>query len=268
MPELKTPATKLHYQLEGPLDGPVVMLAHSLGANLSMWDPQVPALTGAGYRVLRYDHRGHGQSAVPPGPYSMAQLAGDVIDLLDGLALDKVHFCGLSMGGMVAQELGARHGRRLHTLMLCSTSAHMPPREVWEERIQTVRENGMAVVIDATIERWFTQAGQARLPAEVQKIRKALSETSPDGFTACCAAIRDMDLRDAIRGIAAPTLIMVGEHDQGTPVSAARFIHERISASRLVVLADAAHLQNVEQAGTFTQTMMSFLEENAAGDMA
>jgi 3-oxoadipate enol-lactonase len=247
MPELKTAATRIHYQLEGPADGPVVMLAHSLGVTLSMWDPQVPALTAAGYRVLRYDHRGHGRSDVPPGPYSIAQMGRDVIDLLDGLAMEKVHFCGLSLGGMVGQELGVRHGRRLHSLILCSTSAHMPPREIWEERIQSVRENGMGVVIDATIDRWFTPADQARLPGKVQKIRNALSAMSVEGFCACCAAIRDM----------------VGQHDQGTPVAAARFIHERIAPSRLVVIADAAHLQNVTQTDVFTKTMLEFLEEDA-----
>lgn len=263
MPELKTAATKIHYQLEGPLDGPVVMLAHSLGVDLSMWDPQVPALTAAGYRVLRYDHRGHGRSDVPAGPYTIAQMARDVIDLLDSLALEKVHFCGLSLGGMVGQELGARHGRRLHTLILCSTSAYMPQREIWEERILSVAENGMGVVIDGTIDRWFTRADQERLPSEVQKIREVLSRMSVEGFCACCAAIRDMDLREAIRAIDRPTLIMVGDQDQGTPVSAARFIHERIAASRLVVIADAAHLQNVAQADVFTQTLLEFLEENA-----
>jgi len=263
MPHLKTPATKIHYQFEGPLDGPVVMLAHSLGSDLSMWDPQVPELIAAGYRVLRYDQRGHGQSAVPPEPYTLEQLTADALDLLDGLGLHKIHFCGLSMGGMVGQLLGARHGGRLHSLMLCSTSAHMPPREVWDERIQTVRAQGMGVVIDATINRWFTQAGQARLPGEIQKIRCVLFNTPVEGFCACCAAIRDMDLREAIREIESPTLIMVGEHDPGTPVTTARFIHERILTSRLVVIADAAHLQNVEQADVFTQTMLGFLEENA-----
>jgi 3-oxoadipate enol-lactonase len=263
MPELKTAATKIHYQLEGPLDGPVVMLAHSLGVTLSMWDPQVPALTAMGYRVLRYDHRGHGRSDVPPGPYTIAQMARDVIDLLDGLGLEKVHFCGLSLGGMVGQELGARYGQRLHLLILCSTSSYMPPRETWEERIRSVSKNGMGVVIDGTIDRWFTKADQARLPTDVQKVREALSKMSVEGFCACCAAIRDMDLREAIRAIGCPTLIMVGEHDQGTPVTAARFIHERITPSRLVVIADAAHLQNVAQADVFTKTMLEFLEENA-----
>ncbi len=260
MPELQTAATQIHYLLEGPLDGPVVVLSHSLGANLAMWDAQVPTLTAAGCRVLRYDHRGHGQSAVPPGPYTISRLAGDVIDLLDSLDLEKVHFCGISMGGMVGQELGAQHGDRLHGLILCSTAAHMPPPEAWDERIRTVCAQGMAAVADATIDRWFTKPGQARLPDPIRKIREMILHTSVDGFSACCAAIRDMDLRETIRAISCPTLILVGEHDPGTPVTAARFIHERIESSRLQVIAEAAHLANVEQADVFNQALGDFLK--------
>jgi 3-oxoadipate enol-lactonase len=264
MPHLKTATASIHYRLDGPPNGPVVMLAHSLGIDLSMWDPQIPALTAAGYRALRYDHRGHGGSDTPAGPYTMAQLTEDAVDVMDRLELEKVHFCGLSMGGMVAQLLGARHAGRLHSLILCSTSSHMPPTETWDERIQTVREKGMAAVIDATLDRWITPAGQARLPGDVQKIRRKLSEASVEGFTACCAAIRDMDLREELPEITPPTLIMVGEHDPGTPVATARFIHERIAHSRLVVIADAAHLQNIEQSEHFTRTMLEFLGENSS----
>jgi 3-oxoadipate enol-lactonase len=258
------PHAKIHYQFDGPLDGPVVMLSHSLGIDLSMWDPQVPALTGAGYRVLRYDHRAHGRSGEPAGPYTLEQLAGDAVDLMDRLELEKVHFCGLSMGGMVGQLLGARYAGRLHSLILCSTSPHMPPPETWNDRIRTVREKGMAAVIDATIDRWITPAGQVRLPGQVQTIRRKLSETSVEGFTACCAAIRDMDLRPELPKIAPPPLILVGEHDPGTPVSTARFLHEQIPGSRLVVIDDAAHLQNVEQEEPFTRAVLAFLREHTS----
>jgi 3-oxoadipate enol-lactonase len=192
----------------------------------------------------------------------MSQLTADAIALLDNLKLDKVHFCGLSMGGMVGQVLGARHAARLLSLTLCSTSAHMPPREIWEERIQTVRAKGMDAVIDATLDRWITPAGQARLPEEVRKIRRMLSGTPAEGFCACCAAIRDMDLRQELSHITPATLIMVGEHDPGTPVSTARYIHERIAHSRLVVIAEAAHLINIEQSGTYTETLLEFLKQN------
>lgn len=264
MPQIKANSLSINYQLEGPAAGQVVMLSHSLAADLSMWDPQVDTLTAAGYRVLRYDTRGHGASDVPRGPYTMAQLADDAVGLMDVLDLKSVHFCGLSMGGMVGQLLGARFAHRLRSLILCSTSAHMPPWQLWDERIAMVRKNGLAAAVDATIDRWFTKSGQQRLPEAVEKIRKVYVNTSVDGFCACCAAIRDMDLRETIQGIATPTLIMVGEHDEGTPVSHAKQIQERITMSRLEVVADAAHLQNIEQASVFDKTVLAFLSENGS----
>jgi 3-oxoadipate enol-lactonase len=239
------------------------MLSNSLASDLTMWDLQISTLVDAGYRVLRYDSRGHGRSAVPPGPYAIELLEADAVGLMDALGLEKVHFCGLSMGGMVGQMLGARHGDRLISLTLCSTSSHMAPSEIWNERIEMVREKGMDAVVEATIDRWFTKAGQERLHSEVEKVRRMILNTSVDGFCACCAAIRDMDQRDAIRTIATRTLVVVGEHDPGTPVSAAEFIHERITSSELRVLSDAAHFVNVEQAKTFNITLLEFIETSA-----
>ncbi len=261
MSQIQANGITLNYRWDGPKEGPVVMLSHSLGADLTMWEPQVAPLTAAGFRLLRYDHRGHGGSVAPDGAYTIEQLAADALGLLDALGLTQVHFCGLSMGGMVGQVLGARHGHRLHSLALCSTSSHMPPPEVWNERIQLVGAKGLAAVVDATIDRWFTQPGQQRLPEAIQKIRATYLKTPAAGFLGCCAAIRDLDLRETIRAITTPTLILVGEHDQGTPVAHARFIHERIATSRLVVIPDAAHLQNLEQAEIFNRTLLGFLEE-------
>jgi 3-oxoadipate enol-lactonase len=250
----------IHYRWDGPEGDRVVMMSHSLASDLGMWDAQLPPLVEAGYRVLRYDHRGHGRSAVTPGPYTIDMLAGDALGLMDELKLDKVHFVGLSMGGMVGQVLGASHGDRLFSLTLSSTASHMPPPELWHERIQAVRAHGPGATADATIDRWFTQAGQARLPEAVRRIREAIRSTTTDGFCACCAAIRDMDLREAIRSITVPTLITVGEHDQGTPVAAAQFIHGRIAGSQLKIVPDAAHMLNIEQAAVFNQTMLGFLK--------
>ena len=264
MPLVDANETGLHYRFDGPEHGPVLMLSNSLASDLSTWDLQIQPLVEAGYRVLRYDSRGHGQSAVSPGPYTMDMLTADAVGLMDALGLEKVHFCGLSMGGMIGQELGTRYGERLISLMLCDTSAYIGPPEIWDERIAAVRKDGMAAVVDATIERWFTGPGRERLPAEVQKVRQSILNTPPDGFCACCAAIRDMDLRESIRAVSARTLVVVGEQDPGTPVSASELIHERIANSALRIVPDAAHFVHVEQADIFNDTLLSFLETDVS----
>jgi len=264
MPLANVNQTTLNYRLDGPEQGPVVMLSNSLAANLTMWDFQIPALVEAGYRVLRYDSRGHGQSAVPAGPYSIEMLAADAVGLIDMLGLEKVHFCGLSKGGMVGQMLGTHHGDRLISLTLCDTAAHLPSREVWDARIKTVRENGMHALADAFIDRWFTKPGQKRLHAEVEKVRQAILNTPVEGFCACCCAIQEMDQRDSIRAISTRTLVLVGEHDPGTPVSAAEFIHDRIASSELRVISDAAHFVNVEQASVFNDLLLPFIGTSGA----
>lgn len=262
MPLIEVNGTTINYRFDGPDKRPVVMLSNSLSSNLTMWDAQIPALVAAGYRVLRYDSRGHGQSAVPRGPYTIEMLTGDAVGLMDALDLARVCFCGLSMGGMVGQMLATQYADRLHALVLSSTSAHMPPHDLWNERIQTVQKNGMKAVTDPTIDRWFTKAGQDRLPQDVEKVRQMVHHTPADGFCACCAAIRDMDQRDAIGAISTPTLVIVGEHDPGTPVSAATLIHEQIKGSVLRVIADAAHFVNVEQAAIFNDALLDFLKQN------
>jgi 3-oxoadipate enol-lactonase len=253
--------TTLHYQFDGPEQGPVVMLSNSLASNLSMWDPQIAALTGAGFRVLRYDSRGHGQSAAPQGPYSLEMLGEDALGLMDALELDKLHFCGLSKGGMVGQILGAKYGGRLLSLALCDTSSYMGAgAATWDERIATVRENGMAAVVEATIERWFTAPGRQRMPEEVDKVRQMVLNTPVEGYCACSEAIKVMDQRESIRAITTPTVVIVGEEDPGTTVEMAREIHQRIAGSSLVILPEAAHFSNVEQAEGFNKALLDFLK--------
>jgi 3-oxoadipate enol-lactonase len=264
MPLAEVNRTIINYRIGGPEEGPVVMLSHSLASDLTMWDMQIPALVEAGYRVLRYDSRGHGYSAVPEGPYSLELLTEDAVGLMDRLGLEKVQFCGLSMGGMVGQMLATHYRNRLDSLVLSSTSACMPPREIWDERINTVRKNSMKAAVDATIDRWFTKTGQVHLPLDVDKIRRLILHTPVNGFCACCAAIRDMDQRDSIHSIATRTLVVVGEHDPSTPVSAAELIHARITSSELLIISDAAHLVNVEKVGVFNNALLKFLEKNIA----
>ncbi len=212
--------------------------------------------------MLRYDSRGHGASAAPEGPYTMELLAADAVGLLDALGLDAVHFCGLSKGGMVGQMLGARYAGRVRSLVLCDTAAHIPGgEEVWNERMRAVREGGMAAVVDATIDRWFTKPGQARLADEVGRVREMILGTPVEGFCACCEAIRDMDQRESIRTITTPTLVVVGEEDPGTTVAMAQEIQQRIPGAGLVVLPEAAHFANMEQAEPFNAALVGFLEK-------
>ncbi len=261
MERIDVNGTTIHYRFDGPSSGPTVMLSNSLASNLAMWDQQVPALTGAGFRVLRYDSRGHGGSAVPDGPYTIEMLSDDAVALMDSLELDRVHFGGLSKGGMVGQMLGAKRGDRLISLTLCCTSAHMPPPESWDERIATAAgEGGMANNAPGILERWFTKPGQARMPEEVARVREMILTTPVAGFSACCMAIREMDQRESIRVITTPTLVIVGEEDPSTTVEMARLIHERIGGSKLAIIPDAAHFANVEQAGAFNAALLEFLQ--------
>jgi 3-oxoadipate enol-lactonase len=259
MPKIRANGIATHYELSGPSEAPVVLLSNSLGTPLEMWDPQIPALAQR-YRVLRYDSRGHGRSDAPEGPYTTDVLADDAVGLLDALGIEQAHFCGLSMGGMVGQMLGAKHGERLRSLTLCSTACHMPPRELWEERIRTVRAAGMAALADAVVERWFTEAFRAQPSIAVEGIRQMLLETPPQGYTACCAAIRDMDLRETIRAIRVPTLVIVGAQDPATPPEKAEEIRARVPGAHLEVIPDAAHLLNIEQDVAFDATLIGFLD--------
>lgn len=263
MPIAKVNNLKLHYRFDGPEKGEVLMFSNSLSSDLTMWDHQVPRLSKAGYRILRYDSRGHGQSSVPVGPYTMEMLTADVVALLDDLGVNRVHFCGLSLGGMVGQMLGALHGNRLLSLTLCDTTSHTAQLAVWDERIASARRMGMKGLVDATIDRWFTKAGQERLKIAVEHTRDVILNTPIEGYCGSGLAIRDMDLREIIKNISARTLIMVGEQDPGTPVSAAESIHERIGGSLLKVIPNAAHLVNVEQADVFNRTLLEFLSSGS-----
>jgi 3-oxoadipate enol-lactonase len=259
MPQIAANGIDIHYELTGPAEAPVVLLSNSLGTRLEMWDPQLPALAQR-YRVLRYDSRGHGRSTAPAGPYSLEMLADDAVGLLDGLGIERAHFCGLSMGGMVGQLLGATHAPRLRSLALCSTACYMAPKELWDQRIQAVSEGGMAAIAGSVVERWFTEAFRAEPSIVVERVREMILETPAQGYAACCAAIRDMDLRETIRAIRLPTLIIAGDKDPATPPAKAEEIRERIPGARLEVIPEAAHLVNIEQDVAFDASLLAFLD--------
>lgn len=256
----KVNGVEIHYELSGKEGAPLVVLSHSLGSGGVMWEPQLPALDPQ-FRVLRSDTRGHGESAPVPGPYSFELLAEDVIGLLDGLGIPRMHFIGLSMGGMIGQALGLHHADRLLSLTLCDTAAANPPgsREIWQERIDQVRKGGLAPLLEPTLERWFSPEYLQSQPPILEKIRGQFLATSINGYIGCSQAIMELDYLDRIRSIKVPTLIVVGEDDPGTPVSAARAMEERINGSRLVILPGARHLSNVEQADRFNRAVIDFL---------
>ena len=260
MPELAVRGVRFNYQLDGPTDGTPLVLSNSLASNLDMWKAQLPVLLARGWRVLRYDNRGHGRTEAVTGPYSVAMLADDVIALMDAVGFTTAHYCGLSLGGMIGQMLATRHPARLRTLTLCATAAYMGPVDRWADRIAAVTAGGMAAVVESTLARWFTAAGQPRLAPSIAAIRAGILTTSVTGFSACCGAIRDMDQRDTIRAITLPTHVIVGEDDPGTPVTAAQFMHGRIHGSRLTILPGAAHLANIEQRVAFNAALFDFLD--------
>jgi 3-oxoadipate enol-lactonase len=247
----------LNYRVDGAPDAPALVLSNSLGTDLSMWDAQMPALS-ARFRVVRYDTRGHGASAVTPGPYTIGELGRDVLLLLDALKIHRAHFCGLSMGGMIGMWMGAQAPDRIGRLVLANTAPKIGTPEMWNQRIDGVRKGGMQTVVDTLLERWFTPGFRARAPEQVSRVRAMLLATPPEGYVACCAAVRDMDQREAIGGITHPTLVISGAHDPVIPLDEARATAERIRGARYVEL-DAAHLSNVEAAERFTGELLAFL---------
>ena len=248
---------RIAWRCEGPVDAPVLLLSNSLGTDMSMWEPQMAAWT-QGFRVLRYDQRGHGASDAPPGAYSLDRLGRDVVELLDALGLGTVDFCGLSLGGMTGQWLGLREPERLHRLVLANTSSFMGPPANWDARIVLVRNEGMAPMAEASLDRWFTHDFAGIGSAAIDQIAAVLQATDPIGYTGCCAAIRDMDMRRAVSLIEVPTLVIGGTLDPATPPPHSEALAHAITASKLVML-EAAHLSNVERPDAFARAVLDFV---------
>jgi 3-oxoadipate enol-lactonase len=256
---IKVNGANVAYRFDGPEDAPVVMLSNSLASNFAMWDAQIPALTKK-YRVLRYDQRGHGGSEATKPPYSFDMLLEDARGLLQALGIDKVHFCGLSMGGMTGQLFGAKYPDMLHSLILCDTNSKMPDPSVWDGRLQMAEEKGLPALADSTLERWFTAPYHKAQPNEVARVGKMIAATPVDGFVGCGRAIQAMNHTPLLSGIKTPTLIIVGEDDPSTTVEQSEVIHREIDGSELVVLKNAAHLSNIEQAEAFNKALLTFLD--------
>jgi 3-oxoadipate enol-lactonase len=247
----------VHSETSGPDDAPVLVLSNSLGTTTAMWDPQVPTLAER-LRVVRYDHRGHGGSPVPPGPYDLADLGADALALLDRLGVERVHWCGLSLGGMVGMWLAINAPERIDRLVLCCTSARLGPPSMWAERAATVRAEGVEAIADAGIGRWLTPGFIEREPAVAADVRAMLAATPAEGYAACCAAIEHMDLLDELGAVRAPTLVIAGTQDPATPPEHAERIVARIPGARLE-LVDAAQLATIEQPAAMTELIAGHL---------
>ena len=248
----------LHHEVSGPADAPALVLGGSLGTTLAMWDGQAPLAQRV--RTVRYDHRGHGRSPAPPGPYEIADLGRDVLALMDGLEIAHASHCGVSLGGMVGMWLAANAPERVARLILICTSAHMPPASAWAERAATVRRTGgTETIADAVVARWLTPEYAAAHPGVRATLRDMLVGASPEGYAACCNAIRDMDLRPLLGRIEAPTLVISGAEDQAAPPEHQRLIADAIPGARHEVLSPAAHVAPVEQAQAINALILDHL---------
>jgi len=247
MSEVRLAAT-----LDGPPDAPVVALGHSIGTSSGVWDRVVPALGGR-FRVLRFDLRGHGapgaRSPAPRGPYTIAELGTDVLATLNSCDLDQVAFCGVSLGGMVGMWLAANAPDRIGRLVLCCTSAYLPPASLWTDRAAAARDAGMASLTDGVVARWFTPAFLQREPEAAAAVADMLTNTDPEGYAGCAEAIAAMDLRPMLPDITAPTLVVAAAEDPATPPWHGAQIARSIPGARLTVIRGTSHLAPYETPG-------------------
>ena len=254
---------RLYYDLVGPDDGPVVCITHSLASDGGSWAEQLPALLQAGFRVLRLDMRGHGGSDPVAGAYTMSELAGDVAAALDRLGLDRVHYLGLSIGGMIGQAFALEHGARLISAMWCDTLPASPlgAGNLWAERMATVRRaNSLEPLADATVERWFTEAFKPTKPGRWRQIRDTVAVTSPAGYLGCSAAIMNFDFTTRLPSLRLPVLVICGDGYPGTPPAENRRIASLVPGARYEEIPNARHFPNVEHPDTFNRIMAGWLD--------
>jgi 3-oxoadipate enol-lactonase len=247
----------LNVQVEGSDSAPVLMLSNSLGTNLHMWDDQA-AEFAKHFRLVRYDRRGHGKSGAPKGPYSFDRFGRDILAIIDALQIKKMNWCGLSMGGMDGQWLGANAPDRVEKLILANTNFYYADKAPWADRIKFVQEKGLTELVGLNMERWFTAGFRERAPQAIARMTEMFVATNPGGYVACVEAIRDMDFRTSNPKVTTPTLVIVGKQDPATPPSAGEAIAQQIKGAKLVAL-DAAHISNVEQPKAFADAVLDFL---------
>jgi 3-oxoadipate enol-lactonase len=249
-------AIDVYAVVEGPADAPALLLSNSLGADVAMWNPQVPALARH-FRVVRYDTRGHGRSPVPDGDSSIDDLADDVVALLDRLGVDRAHVAGLSLGGMTALRLAAREPQRVATLAVLCSSAHPGNEQSWRDRASTVRARGTGAIADAVISRWFTRDFAAAHPEVIGQLRATFAAHPDEGYASCCAVLAGMDLRPDLARIGAPTLVVSGAEDAALPPEHQQVIADGIAGAQLLSVSPGAHLANIEQADRVTDALIA-----------
>ena len=254
----------VRYFVDGPEEAPAILLSSSLGTTHEMWDPQLDVFS-AGHRVVRYDRRGHGKTPLPPGHTTLDDLGRDVLDLLDELELERVAFCGLSIGGVVGMWMALNAPDRLDRLVLACTRAAFLPQSQWADRIAVVRESGLASMAGAVLERWFTPAFSSGHPEELERFRAMLVSTPVEGYVACCEVLGAVDLRPRLAEIVTPTLVITGAADPVAPPESGVELAGAISGARHVAIAGAAHIANVEQPEAFGDAVLAFLAEGANG---
>ena len=242
---------KPHHLVAGLPGAPPLVLSNSLGTTLELWDRNVPALVEH-FRVIRYDHRGHGRSPAPPGPYDVEQLALDVLELLDELEIERTSFCGLSLGGAIGLWLGVNAAERLDALVVACSAARFGEPAGWLTRASAVREHGMRAISEGVVERWFTPSLRGSDPELVDRFRRRLEATRPEGYARCCEAIARWDFRDRLDEVRVPTLVLVAAEDQAAPPEQGRAIAEGVPGAALAFVEEAAHLANVERPAEFS----------------
>ena len=259
MKSIEANGITINYKTEG--SGPWVTLSHSLTCDLSMWDALAVALAPT-FTVLRYDTRGHGGTTVPEGTYSFDQLTADLTGLLDALKVERTHFVGLSMGGMIGQHFALAAPQRLERLVIANSTSRIPPEAgpLWDERIAIVRAQGCAGVVEGTLGRWFTPGFRSSQPLEAARIAKLIADTPAAGYIGCAGAIRALDITARIGAIRAPTLVIAGADDPGTPPAMSEVIASTIPGARLDIIPSASHLSCIEQPETFNRLVASFLK--------
>ncbi len=257
---VQTRGFPLHVEVDGPAAAPVLMLSNSLCTDLRMWDDQIPTWSKT-YRVVRYDRRGHGQSGVPSGPYTVDEFGHDALAIMDSLGIKRVNWCGLSMGGMVGQWLGAYAPDRIDALIMSNTHSYYADKSVWDERMALAQNKGMAHAAAAAMSRWFTPEAMSQRPDKVSLIENMFETTDLGGYLACCAAIRNMDMRPAHSRITAPTLVIVGLRDPATPPAAGEAVQKAIQGAQLATI-DASHLSNIGQPKVYADLVLDFLKNS------